>query len=67
MPDIILTDNWSLMYSTLIDLVSFPDPTLKEGKGLVYVARFLGLDDISVLNSLAPIRFTPCGISVIIL
>ena len=25
------------------DIVSFPDPTLKEGKGLVYIEQFLGL------------------------
>ena len=24
------------------NIVSFPDPTLKEGKGLVYIKRFLG-------------------------
>ena len=43
-------------------LVSFPDPALKEGKGLVHIERFLGLDDISVKNSSTPIRFTPCVI-----
>ena len=37
-----------------VQLVSFPDPSLKEGKGLVYIERFLGLDDISLLNSRAP-------------
>ena len=31
-----------------------PDPSLKEGKGLVYIKHFLGLDDISVVNSRAP-------------
>ena len=50
-------------------IVSFPDPTLKEEKGLVYIERFLGLDDVSFLNTRAPIRFTACGtcISVIIM
>ena len=48
-------------------LVSFPDPALKEGKGLVHIKRFLGLDDISVRNSSAPIRFMPCGLHVIIM
>ena len=27
------------------NLVSFPDPTLKEGKGLVYIEQFPGLLD----------------------
>ena len=48
-------------------LVSFPDPAPKEGKGLVYIERFLGLDDVSVLNSVAPIRFMLCGLHVIIM
>ena len=29
-------------------IVSFPDPTLKEGKVLVYIKRFLGLDDFQL-------------------
>ena len=40
--------------------------TLKEGKGLVYIKRFLGLDDVSFLNSRTLITFTP-GISVSIM
>ena len=32
-------------------LVLFPDPALKEGKGLIYIECFLGLDDVSVRNS----------------
>ena len=51
------------LYTHIINgVVSFPDPTLKEGKGLVYIEHFLGLDDVSVLNPCAPIRFLPCGI-----
>ena len=38
----------------------FPDPALKEGKGLVHLERFLGLDDVSFLNSVPLIRFMPC-------
>ena len=34
----------SLQYYTYTILVSFPDPTLKEGKGLVYIEHFLGLE-----------------------
>ena len=48
-------------------LVLFPDPALKEGKSLVHIECFLGLDEVSVRNSNAPIRFTPCGIHVIIM
>ena len=39
-------------------VVLFPDPTLKEGKGLVYIEQYLGVD-VAFLNSCAPIRFTP--------
>ena len=31
-------------------LVSFPDPTLCEGKGGVYIERFFGLDDVMFQN-----------------
>ena len=48
-------------------LVSFPDAALKGGKGLVHIERFMGLDDVSIGNSSAPIRFTPCGLHVIIM
>ena len=49
------------------EVVSFPDPALKEGKGLVHIERFLGLDDVSVRNFSAPIRFTLCGLHMIIM
>ena len=46
-------------------VVSFPDPTLKEGKGLVYIEWFLGLEDMAFLNSRTSIWFMPCGLHVI--
>ena len=48
-------------------LVSFPDPALEEGEGLVYIEPFMGLDDVAFLNSVVPIRFMPCGLHVIIM
>ena len=50
-----------------LPLVSSSDPALKEGKGLVYIERFLGLDDVSIRNSVTPIRFMPCSLHVIIM
>ena len=50
-----------------MQVVSCPDPTLKEGKGLVHIEHFLGLDDVSVRNFSEPIRFKPCGLHVIIM
>ena len=31
-------------------VVLFADPALNEGKGLVYIKRFLGLDDVAYLK-----------------
>ena len=50
---------------SIVCLVSFPDPTLMEGKGLLHVHQasdFWGL----LLNSVALIRFMSCGLHVII-
>ena len=33
---------------TTLPVVSSPDPTLCEGKGLVYIEQFLGLADMAV-------------------
>ena len=51
-----------VQYCSARHLILLPDPTLKEGKGLVYIERFLGLDDVAFLNFHAPIRFMPCGL-----
>ena len=37
--------------------------TRDREEGLVYFERFLGLDDVAVLISGAPIRFTACDFS----
>ena len=44
-------------------IVSVPDPTPTREEGLVYFERFLGLDDMAVLISGTPIRFTACDFS----
>ena len=33
---------------TVVYVVSFPDPALKEGKGLVHIERFLGHTGFSI-------------------
>ena len=38
----------SHLFKALYSLVSFPDPTLKEGKGLVYIECFLGCTGCSI-------------------
>ena len=46
--------------------VSCPDPTLMR-KVWYHMKHFLGLVDLAYQNSVAPIRFTPCGLHVIIM
>ena len=55
------------VYGLYLQFVLSPDPTPKRGKGLIHIERFLGLADVAFLNSVAPIRFTPCGLHVTIM
>ena len=54
-------------FNSGLRIVSYPDPTPTRGRGSgvwgVYFERFLGLDDVAVLISGAPIRFTACDFS----
>ena len=52
------------MYKLEDTFHSFQDPILKEGKGLVYIERFLGLMTVvlAFLNSVTPIRFILCDL-----
>ena len=39
---------YAYIQSMGVTLVSFPDPALKKGKGLVYIERFLGCTGCSI-------------------
>ena len=44
-------------------IVSFPDPTLKEGKGSGTFQAILGFADSTVQDPELPIRFEACDLS----
>jgi hypothetical protein len=56
-------ENLKLSMATYVSLVSFPDPTLEEGRGLVTFERFLGSRKFNILtfakaNQIAALRFS---------